>query len=213
MLRSAASEKKDAEAKEGKDILEIGGIKSEKDIASYAKEITEGIKDKPFILIPQVILQHCILPRIFLTEEDAIYCAKITLLLHEMETPAFSSLQCFDKIVKTVVSTVFCTTSREATNLGIFLRTFLEPLVNWLGNKSVYRKEAEARVGFKIAPFKEDGKKANHTQFKAVFKSWHEKIHLVLMQCLNSNSMFEQRAGLNVLLKIIPFYLGIFLKH
>ena len=201
-----AKERKAAAAKEGTDFTERNGAKVEKDISAYVKDITEIIKDKPFTLIPQVVLQHCILPRLYLTEEDAVYCAKIMLLLHEMETPGFSSLQCFDKIVKTVVSTVFCTTSKEATNLGIFLRTFLEPLVQWLGNKKAYNKEAEDRVGFKIAPFKEDSKKANHSQYKAVFKSWHDKINLVLMQCLNSTSKFEQRAGLNVLLKIVPFY-------
>ena len=86
------------------------------------------------------------------------------------------------------------------------LAHLMEPLVQWLGNKKAYNKEAEDRVGFKIAPFKEDSKKANHSQYKAVFKSWHDKINLVLMQCLNSTSKFEQRAGLNVLLKIVPFY-------
>jgi hypothetical protein len=49
--------------------------------------------EKPFVLIQQAMLQHCLLPRLFLSEEDALYCARMSLLLHEIETPAFSSLQ------------------------------------------------------------------------------------------------------------------------
>jgi len=49
--------------------------------------------EKPFVLIQQALLQHCLLPRLFLSEEDALYCARMSLLLHEFETPAFSSLQ------------------------------------------------------------------------------------------------------------------------
>jgi hypothetical protein len=103
----------------------------------------EKSKEKPFVLIQQTLLQYCVLPRLLLTEEDAIYCAKFTLLLHSSECPAFSSLQCFDRIVKTVVPTVFCVTEREATNLGLFLYAFLEPLVKWLGSRKIYQVSQE----------------------------------------------------------------------
>ena len=187
------AKEKGATAKEGTDFTERNGAKVEKDISAYVKDITEIIKDKPFTLIPQVVLQHCILPRLYLTEEDAVYCAKIMLLLHEMETPGL--LCCFDKIVKTVVSTVFCTTSKEATNLESSCAPS-EPLVQWLGNKKAYNKEAEDRVGFKIAPFKEDSKKANHSQYKAVFKSWHDKINLSNAVSNSTSSLSSERGSM-----------------
>ena len=53
---------------------------------------------------------------------------------------------------------------------------------------------------------KADSKKADHRQYRAVFNSWHVKIVDTLLKCLRSASRFEQRAGLNVLVKIIKLF-------
>ena len=39
------------------------------------------------------MLQYCIMPRLFLTPEDAVYSAKFIHLLHSEATPGYSSLQ------------------------------------------------------------------------------------------------------------------------
>lgn len=68
------------------------------------------------------LLQYCVLPRMLLSQEDAIYCARFVHLLHEKSTPGFSSLQVLDRIVKFAVPTVFCTTEREVRALPLFVR-------------------------------------------------------------------------------------------
>lgn len=77
--------------------------------------------EKPFVLIQQALLQHCLLPRLFLSEEDALYCARMSLLLHELETPDFSSLQvCFLMFFFFLLRTAFVVNKRCCCELHIF---------------------------------------------------------------------------------------------
>ena len=72
----------------------------------------------------------------------------------------------FDRVVKTVVPSVYCITEREASNLGIFLRAIMVPLIRWTENRKIYEKEAQALPGFAIRAFEKDGgKKAEFFQY------------------------------------------------
>lgn len=85
-----------------------------------------------------MVLANCVMPRVFLSEEDALFTAHFVHLLHELSPDSFSSLQFFDRIVKTLVPTVFSITERESAHLGIFLRHFLEPIIRWYGSLPAY---------------------------------------------------------------------------
>lgn len=43
-------------------------------------------------------LQLGIFPRCCFTASDAIYCAKFVLLVHQLKTPNFSTLLCYDRV-------------------------------------------------------------------------------------------------------------------
>ena len=67
------------------------------------------------------VSQLCVLPRARYSPEDALYCAKLITLLHEIATPRFSTIQVLDLIARTLVSTILCITEFEASNVGVFL--------------------------------------------------------------------------------------------
>jgi THO complex subunit 2 len=48
--------------------------------------------------IPQ-FLQLCLFPRCTFTALDALYCAKFVNLIHNLKTPNFSTLLCFDRVI------------------------------------------------------------------------------------------------------------------
>lgn len=43
-------------------------------------------------------LQLCMFPRCVFTASDAVYCAKFVHMLHNLKTPNFSTLLCFDRV-------------------------------------------------------------------------------------------------------------------
>jgi len=43
-------------------------------------------------------LQLCIFPRCCFTASDAVYCAKFIHILHDLKTPNFSTLICYDRV-------------------------------------------------------------------------------------------------------------------
>ena len=43
-------------------------------------------------------LQLCIFPRCCFTASDALYCAKFVLTVHQLKTPNFSTLLCYDRV-------------------------------------------------------------------------------------------------------------------
>lgn len=44
------------------------------------------------------LIQLCLFPRCCVTANDAIYCAKFLYVLHNLKTPNFSSLICYDRV-------------------------------------------------------------------------------------------------------------------
>ena len=52
------------------------------------------------------LIQLCLFPRCCVTANDAIYCAKFLYILHNLRTPNFSSLICYDRVSILPVLTV-----------------------------------------------------------------------------------------------------------
>ena len=49
-------------------------------------------------------LQLCMFPRCVFTASDAVYCAKFVHMLHNLKTPNFSTLLCFDRVSQLLYS-------------------------------------------------------------------------------------------------------------
>lgn len=153
--------------------------------------------------ISEALLENCIMPRVTITPEDALFCAIFFKQLHSLETTNFSSLQYYDRVVKDVFPVIYCATDQEARCLGIFLRATFEPLACWRFDRRLYDMEAGSKLGFSVAIG--SASKCSYEQYCAVFTKWHDKITQV---ALHSLSHYEDhgRACLLVLIRLIGVY-------
>ena len=61
---------------------------------SYNFSLSEATKSETITQF----LQLCMFPRCVFTASDAVYCAKFVHMLHNLKTPNFSTLLCFDRV-------------------------------------------------------------------------------------------------------------------
>lgn len=76
-------------------------------------------------------LQHCLLPRVLSSPEDAAYCAQLLRLMHDAEFVGLHTIGCYDKVLKDVVHIIYCLTDNEAANFGLFLAEVLRLMEEW----------------------------------------------------------------------------------
>jgi THO complex subunit 2 len=152
------------------------------------------------------LLQSCVLPRALMSPEDAIYTAKFFETLHKINTSHFSSLQFYDKLLKEVLPTIYCSTENEAANLGIYLNETLRVLNKWSSERKTYAKECD-KCGFSVNfADTEKGKRANYDEYRKVYGRWQGKIAGVIIGCLNSKEYMEIRNTLIVLRKMVKVF-------
>ena len=150
-----------------------------------------------------VFLQTCIIPRMLFSAEDALYCAKFVRMLHDNDTPRFSTLSYFDKILKMVTPCIFCLTEREASNFAIFLKETLSLLCRWYDSKQAYGSEGAKRSGFATNFLDKSSAKATHKEFVKIFDLWNISMARVFMNALASKDYMHVRSALIVLSSII----------
>jgi len=153
--------------------------------------------------ISEAVLQRCVMPRVTVTPEDALFCATFFHKLHALETPNFSSLQYYDRVVKDVFPVVYCATDREAHCLGVFLRATFEPLKRWRFDRRLYDKEAASKPGFSVAIG--SPARCSYDQYCTVFFKWYDKITKITLHCLDQYKD-HGRGCILVLIKLIGIY-------
>jgi len=94
-------------------------------------------------------LSLCVYPRCMFSPEDAMFCAKFAMLLHDQETPHFPTLNYLDKLMKSIPNALFCITENEAKNLALFLKETWKTLNTWRYDEEEYTKSAGSRRSFK----------------------------------------------------------------
>ena len=143
------------------------------------------------------------MPRLILTPEESVFCAKFSHMMHGLDTPHFSSLQLYDRVVKDIFPLVYCATDHEARCLGIFLRTIFEPLRRWRFDKESYDNEAAAKLGFSVAIG--SPARCSHDQYCTVFFKWYDKMTKIILSCFRQYRD-HGRACLLMLIKLIGVY-------
>ncbi|XP_028517932.1 THO complex subunit 2 isoform X2 [Exaiptasia diaphana] len=154
-------------------------------------------------------LQLCMFPRCVYTASDAIYCAKFVHTLHNLKTPNFSTLLCFDRVFSDISYTVASCTENEASRYGRFLCSMLEIVMRWHGDKKIYEKECGSYPGFVTVLRATNTDKADHLDyenFRHVCHKWQYKLTKALVVCLESKDYTQIRNTIMVLTKILPFY-------
>lgn len=77
------------------------------------------------------------------SKTDALFSAKLLILLVKLEIRSINILDLLSKIVnkilkkkiKIIIPCIICVTEYEAQNIGIFLNEFLKTVSNWLEEK------------------------------------------------------------------------------
>ncbi|GAB6023947.1 THO complex subunit 2 [Chamberlinius hualienensis] len=157
-------------------------------------------------------LQLCIFPRCVFTAMDAIYCSKFVRTIHNLKTPNFSTLICYDRIFCDITYSVTCCTENEANRYGRFLCDMLATVVHWHSDKSIFEKECANYPGFvtrfRVAnqPSESSCDHVDYENYRHVCHKWHYKITKALVICLESGDYVQIRNALIVLTKILPYY-------
>ncbi|XP_046462937.1 THO complex subunit 2-like isoform X2 [Daphnia pulex] len=158
-------------------------------------------------------LQHCLIHRCVFTATDALFCARFVQLLHNLKTPNFLTLKCYDLIFCDITwkGTVPSCTENEADRYGRFLCAMLETVMHWHSSKKIFDEECANFPGFftKIKRDDQPGVKNDHVDFenyRHIVYKWHQKIAKALVVCLESKDYVKIRNALIVLIRILPFF-------
>uniref|UniRef100_A0A8C5WF72 THO complex subunit 2 n=1 Tax=Leptobrachium leishanense TaxID=445787 RepID=A0A8C5WF72_9ANUR len=157
-------------------------------------------------------LQLCIFPRCIFSAIDAVYCARFVELVHQQETPNFSTLLCYDRVFSDIIYTVASCTENEASRYGRFLCCMLETVTKWHSDRAIYDKDCGSYPGFVTilrATGFDGGNKAaqlDYENFRHVVHKWHYKLTKASVHCLETGEYTHIRNILIVLTKILPWY-------
>jgi THO complex subunit 2 len=204
-----ASERKKAKEKTTQLIEKL--INEQKDQVNHRKKVFERLEQKKTSFFVNglqnhdtiiELLQKCVLPRVLLSPEDALFTAKFMERLHQINTPGFSTLQYYHMINLKLPTMVLCVTEREAGNFGIFLKESLSLLLRWYQNITLYEEGAIGKVGFSL----DSNKMLGHRQFKKMYSKWHKWMEKVYATTLQSEEYMQIRNTLIVLTKVIDVF-------
>lgn len=165
------------------------------------------------------LMQHCVFQRATLSPLDATFCSKFFFLLHEIETPRFSTLTYMDKVFKVVCNLLFCSTEQEASFIGFLLFDLLDRANRWAAQKTVFDEEAGAKSGFSssfddtctgtgtavsaleagsteptAAPA--DSNRISFEFYEKIYKLWQIRLRTVLKDTLSSKEYMHVRCAL-----------------
>ncbi|KAF0713416.1 Aste57867_4353 [Aphanomyces stellatus] len=152
----------------------------------------------------QEVLQKCIVPRALLSPEDALFCAKFMHHLHSISTPNLSTLQYYQKVTLNLSGLVLCTTEREASNFGIFLRETFHLLSRWYQYDAEYNDEGK-RAGFSLS-LTDPTNILPYTKYKNLYIKWQNHLEKVYMHTLAAGDYMPTRNSLVLLTKIIDVF-------
>ena len=88
-------------------------------------------------------LQLCIFPRCLLSEIDALYCAHFIRVIHDLITPNFSTIICYDRLFSDISYSLASCSENEAIRYGRFLQSLLETVMSWHADKNKFDKVSQ----------------------------------------------------------------------
>jgi THO complex subunit 2 len=151
------------------------------------------------------LVQHCILPRLFLSPKDAMYCVEFLRQIHKLGPEGLRLLSVVDRLFKEIGFMVRCCTSRESTNLGIFLADLMSLVSQWR-QKSKYEKECldvEAFKSYKSGNLES----VSYDEFIRLSANWHKRLTLdVFKSCIVSEDYMQMKNVLLVLNRMVRVY-------
>lgn len=160
------------------------------------------------------IMQHCLLPRSRQSEVDAAFCYEFTMIMHRINTPNFSSLTLFDKMLSDNLPASFLAfTEYETTIYSRFIFKALSHMQHWHKDEKVYQSEAHGNnlIGFQKnwnagATTIAEEDLLSFNEFQRVLNKWHFKSALAIEQALKSGETHVIKNAFLVLRQFIPCF-------
>merc|ERR1712157_223445 len=161
------------------------------------------------------MLQHMISKRVVFSAEDAIYCGKFFLKMHDLKTPFFSSVLFLDRIFNDISYVVGTFTEQQAQYYGKFLGFILEFTIKIHSSKEEFNKRTSTHPGFKTSVKKKNiendkletiEKQLEYENYRTVCNKWQGNISRAAVTCLMSEDYVQTRNMLVILPRLIPFY-------
>lgn len=137
----------------------------------------------------ETFVQHCVLPRVFLSPIDAVYCSQFFYLLNTIDTPNYNMLSFLDKFMKLITPLIFSSTEYEASFLGHAVNDILFMVNRWAGNPSVYARETQEKDG-------------TYQKFNTIYGIWNLKLKNTIIHGLKSKEYMYIRSSLVLLSNI-----------
>ncbi|RHY96056.1 hypothetical protein DYB35_002031, partial [Aphanomyces astaci] len=150
------------------------------------------------------LLQKCVLPRSLLSPEDALYCAKFMQYLHSISVPHLSTLQYYQKVTLNLSGLVLCTTEREASNFGIFLRETFSVLGRWYESADEFNDQG-VRSGFSVS-LTDPTNILDYDKYRNLYRKWHNHLEKVYAHTLTTGEYMPTRNSLVLLTKLIDVF-------
>ena len=99
-------------------------------------------------VVSENIMQYLLYQRLLMSPLDAVYCTQFCFLLHELQTPLFSTLDFLDRTVRTITPLIFCSTESEASFVGYALLDLLQVTNRWHDDEVAFNNDARDKLGF-----------------------------------------------------------------
>lgn len=161
-------------------------------------------------ILAKEFVQHCVLPRVFNSPADALYCARFLKRAHRLGVPRFPLLTIIDKQMRDFGFLVRCITPREATNLGIFLHELLGMVEQWR-SPEVFARECASSPAFML--YKSDAQElqpTKHEEFLKISTNWQKVLTTdVFIACVSSQDYMQIKNALLVLNRMVKIFPGV----
>uniref|UniRef100_A0A1I7X8W3 Tho2 domain-containing protein n=1 Tax=Heterorhabditis bacteriophora TaxID=37862 RepID=A0A1I7X8W3_HETBA len=134
-------------------------------------------------------LQMCIIPRALFSESDAIYCARLVIILHQQRTTLFQSLIFIDKTFSDVLPLICGLSENEANSFGRFLQIILSQTQRWHADKNIFEKECEGFPGLITkmrsgGAVEDSGDNVSFENFRKLCYKWQAKLNKAFLSLI-----------------------------
>lgn len=171
--------------------------------------------------LPNLLHDHCFYLRATQTPADAIFVAHFIRMLHELNTPGFSTIHGYNLFLKdSLASKLFESTESEARNLGRALMLMMGDLDAWHGSEAKYYAEAlggpvpsedntpeYTKQGMFVRTKPGEPKRPIlHDNFKDLLYKMHNGLTAALLTCWKDGMFYAPKNAVVIALQLLPYF-------
>lgn len=132
-------------------------------------------------------VQHCVLPRLFLSPVDAIFGNQFFYFLQSFKTPKYSFQSFLEKFMKLMIPLIFSSTEYEASFLGHAINDVMILVNKWAIEPDVFAREMHH---------------GSFQKFTAMFGMWNIRLKNVIKNAIESKEYMIIRSSMVLLSKV-----------